>query len=361
MKLCFLAGANSIHTRRWIKYFVDAGHEVHLISLGRDLEEPLDNIKFHLVPKKFFRTLRPLHYLFEVKKILRRIKPDILHAHQLWIDGIVADRAGFHPLIVTPWGSDLLIGARSNAKRRLFGHIFKNADLITCDGENTRTAIIEMGISPVNVRLVGFGVDTDRFCPAPADYDLAKTVGLRGGPVIISLRNLNPIYDIETLIRAASLVVKAVPAAEFIIAGDGFEKQRLMALAAELGVREVVHFIGSVFGGDIPRYLNLAAVYVSTSLSDSGLAASTAEAMASGLPVIVSDSGDNKKWIVQGQSGFVVPIRDHAALARMVIAVISDPILAKKMGQTGRKIIEERNSYRREMEKMENLYRSLIK
>jgi len=361
MKLCFLAGANSIHTRRWIKYFADAGHEVHLISLGRNSKEPLDNIKFHLVPKKFFRPLRPLYYLFEVKKILRRIKPDILHVHQLWIDGIVADHSGFHPLVVTPWGSDLLIGARSNVKKQLFRHIFKNADLITCDGENMRAAIIGLGISPAKVCLVGFGVDTDRFRPDPPDHNLAKTVGLRGGPVVISLRSLNPIYDIETLVRAMPLIVKAVPGAQFIIAGQGSERDRLIALAAELGVGGAAHFIGAIPGGDIPRYLNLAAVYVSTSLSDSGLAASTAEAMASGLPVVVSDSGDNKKWITQGENGYVVPLRDHAALAQMVIAVISDPVLSKKMGQSGRKAIEERNSYRREMGKIEDLYRRLAK
>ncbi len=97
-------------------------------------------------------------------------------------------------------------------------------------------------------------------------------------------------------------------------------------------------------------------VYVSTSLSDAGLAASTAEAMACGLPVVITDFGDNRKWIEDGESGFIVPLKDPKALAEKIIYLLKNKDIRREFGMRNRKIIEEKNNYYREMEKMENSY-----
>ena len=101
-------------------------------------------------------------------------------------------------------------------------------------------------------------------------------------------------------------------------------------------------------------------VYVSTSLSDAGIAASTAEAMACGLPVIVTDVADNKKWIDNGVNGFVVPVKDPKSLAEKIIYLLQNEDIRKKFGKINRKIIEERNNYYKEMEKMEDIYKELV-
>jgi len=107
--------------------------------------------------------------------------------------------------------------------------------------------------------------------------------------------------------------------------------------------------------------LNNADIYVSTSLSDSGLAASTAEAMASGLPVIVSDSGDNRQWVDDNKGGFVIPLKSPEILAEKIIYLLKNKTLLKSFGEYNRKIIEERNNYHKEMGKMEKLYEEITK
>ncbi len=102
-------------------------------------------------------------------------------------------------------------------------------------------------------------------------------------------------------------------------------------------------------------------VYVSTSLSDAGIDASTAEAMACGLPVVVTDVADNKKWVDNGVNGFVVPVKDPKSLAEKIIYLLQNEDIRKKFGKINRKIIEERNNYYKEMKKMEDIYKELIR
>jgi len=102
-------------------------------------------------------------------------------------------------------------------------------------------------------------------------------------------------------------------------------------------------------------------VYVSTSLSDAGIAASTAEAMACRLPVVVTDVADNKKWVDNGVNGFVVPIKDPKSLAEKIIYLLQNENIRKKFGKINRKIIEEKNNYYKEMKKMEDIYKRLTR
>jgi len=102
-------------------------------------------------------------------------------------------------------------------------------------------------------------------------------------------------------------------------------------------------------------------VYVSTSLSDAGLAASTAEAMACELPVIITDFGANAEWIQDGKNGFLVPMKNSKSLADKIIVLLKDKNLREKFGKKGRQLIKERLDYDTEMSKMERIYEELIK
>ena len=97
-----------------------------------------------------------------------------------------------------------------------------------------------------------------------------------------------------------------------------------------------------------------------TFLEDAGLAASTAEAMACGLPVIITEFGDNRKWVEDDVNGFVVPLKDLKTLAEKIIYLFENEDVRMEFGMTNKKIIEERNNYYKEMEKMENIYIELI-
>lgn len=109
------------------------------------------------------------------------------------------------------------------------------------------------------------------------------------------------------------------------------------------------------------QYLRSADIYVSTSLSESGLAASTAEAMACELPVINTDTGDIRFWIQDGEGGFVIPVKNPNILAEKLIYLLENDTQRLAFGKNNRKIIKERNNYYKEMADIEIIYKSIIK
>lgn len=359
MKLCFLASATSIHSYRWVKYFADQGHEVYWFSTTPSIFDT-NGIKFYEVKRSGFRLVNILFGAWQIQKVLKSLKPHLLHVHYAGVNGLIGALTGFHPLIITTWGSDVLVRGRHWSTKWLIRFILKQADLITCDAEHMYKALMKLGVAKNKIHIIYFGTDIEMFHPQQRSEELRRALGIGDSPIVISLRSLEPIYDVETLIRAIPFVFQEVPETYFIIAGDGSQRQKLKNLVKTLGISEKVIFTGFLTKDQLPKYLASADIYVSTSLSDAGLAASTAEAMACELPVIVTDSGENRLWVKDGENGFVVPVRNPYLLAEKIVYLLKFPEIRTKLGVNNRKVICERNNYRIEMAKMEALYEQII-
>ena len=145
-----------------------------------------------------------------------------------------------------------------------------------------------------------------------------------------------------------------------MIAGDGYLKDQLVKLTEDLGASGYTQFVGRISHDKLPEFYNRASVYVSTSLSDSGLSMSTAEAMACGLPVIITDISDNIHWVENYQGGFVIPIKNPKLLAEKIIYLLEHETERKSFGAMNRRVVEERNSYLGEMAKVQTLYNNLL-
>ncbi len=292
--------------------------------------------------------------------MIKKIRPDILHAHYAGTYGLVGALSGFHPYVVTAWGSDVLLTRKSFIKRPLVKYVLTKADLITCDAEHMVNTVLNWGINKEKIRIIYFGVEPDRFKPGEKDRGLVAELGLGNSFTVISLRNLESIYDVETLVRAIPLVLREIPEVKFLIAGKGTQEQFLKKLAESLSIMNVTRFVGFIPNEELPKYLRTADIYVSTSLSDAGISASTAEAMACGLPVIITDSGENRIWVENGKNGFLAPIRNPEILAEKIVYLLRNEEIRKKIGENPRKTIEERNNYYKEMEKMGKLYEKVL-
>jgi len=364
MRICYLGNAASLHIPRWANYFAKRDWRVDLITWhppGKNAEINT-NIDVH-------RILFPPHYiaryvaLLEIALLIRKIHPDIIHAHYLAHFGILAGLysrlSGFRPIALTAWGSDVITGA-IGWKGWLIKHALKRADLITCDADHMVERLVTLGANRGKIELIYFGTDTHKFSPKQGSEKLKEKLGILGSPVVISLRLLQPLYDVESLIKAVPLVLKEIPETKFVIGGEGSQEKDLRQLAQSLGVSDNARFVGLIPHDELPRYLTSSDVYVSTSLSDAGLSASTAEAMACGLPVVITDFGDNRKWVEDGVNGFIVPLRDPEALASQIIYLLRNKDDRIKFGQAGRQIIEEKNNYEKEMGRMGELYKTLI-
>ncbi len=369
MRILYVGNLRSVHVQRWLRYFASRGDEVHLLT------PPTDGASAPGVQVHVWGTVRTrvrlldyganavilLPRVLRFRTLMRQLRPDLVHVHYLNDAALVPAMAGARPLVVTAWGSDVLVNPKgSSVLRWMLTRILAKADLVTCDAAHVKRALVALGADASKVVVIYFGTDTALFHPAKRDPALRAQLGLDGSPTVVSIRSLEPLYDVGTLIAAFPAVLARCPSARLVIAGTGSEEARLQEAARSLGIAHAVRFVGLIPEHDMPRYLASCDVYVSTALSDGGIAASTAEAMACGLPVVITDVGDNREWVHDGVHGFVVPAKDPAALASRLSALVEGGEDRVRLGRNGRVLIEERNNWAREMSRMGEHYRDLI-
>jgi glycosyltransferase involved in cell wall biosynthesis len=297
---------------------------------------------------------------FQILRIVNEIQPEIIHIHYINELALSIALMRFHPFIVTVWGSDILVTPRKlKILNWMVGYVLRKTDLITCDAEHMKQAMVQLGVDASKIKIIYFGTDVKKFCPEARSQTLRQELDFDNHPVVISLRSFEPIYDIETLIRAVPLVLKEAPETNFLIIGRGSQESKLKKLAEASGVLDKIKFTGWIPNDELPRYLASADIYISTSLSDAGLAASTAEAMACELPVVVTDFGENREWVRNQEGGFVIPLSNSQLLAEKIIYLVKNRDARRNFGRFNRKIIEEKNNYYLEMKKMEEVYNSV--
>ncbi len=369
MKIAYFADCKSCHTIRWINYFKKRGHDVFAITselndeMGIKQYKLVGGIPMPLAGKdSAFRYVFSPFTILSVRSILAKEMPDIVHAHYASHYGFIAALTNYHPMILTTWGSDILINpGQFRILRYMVQYALKKADLITCDAKHMIKSLEKFGVIHSKIHLIYFGTDTQIFNPKQRSTELRARFTFDNPPIIMSLRNLEPIYDVETLIKSVRIVLKKVSKAKFVVVGEGSQEMFLRELAEKLQVSQNICFIGSIPNKEVAKYLASSDIYVSSSLSDAGLAASTAEAMACGVPVIITDFGDNKEWVENGVNGFLFPAKDTNSLAENIIYLIDHEKERTKFGEINQDIINKKLNHLKEMAKMENLYEVLSK
>lgn len=187
----------------------------------------------------------------------------------------------------------------------------------------------------------------------------SRTFDVSPKPIVLTAARLVPEKGIDTLLRAASFVLRTIAEAEFVIAGEGPMRTQWENLARQLGIEKQVHFVGAQ---DNMRILySRAQLYVLPAKAREGFPVSILEAMNAGLPVVATDVGGVREAIEEGVTGFIVPPLDYLQLAERIVRLIGDENLRTMMGQRGRKKVEAEFSVQRMVQQHLTLYESLIK
>jgi len=265
----------------------------------------------------------------------------LIHAHWAIPTGVIGALVGVllrKPLIVTIHGSDFRMAMdRSFLLRKLFLYVCRRARHVTCVSEVQKREIEQLGIGGEKISVFPMGIDaTFLEVGKNRERDLKNR-----SFTILSNRNLLPIYNVSLLIRAIPVVLKEEPKAQFIIAGEGPEKENIEKEAENLNVSSSVRFLGQVPHEEMPNILAQTDIYVSTSLYD-GTSVSLLEAMGSGAFPIVTDIPANREWIVNGKNGFLVPTDEEGFLARRIIDAIRNHALLEKSRENNLFIVEEK-------------------
>jgi glycosyltransferase involved in cell wall biosynthesis len=307
-------------------------------------------------------VLRLMGYMVEgivaAIKCVRGRKCDLIHAHWIIPAGMMAlivGRICRKPVVVTVHGSDLLvIPERSSLIRRLVKFVLNRADAITSVAEHLTERIVEMGIQREKVLTFPMSVPTESF-----DCEGSAPEGWDQKAVVFSNRSLYPLYNIETLVRAAPLIFEKAQHAEVVIAGEGPEREKLKSLASELGVSDRVGFVGAIPHERMPDYLRGSAAYVSTALSD-GASVSLLEAMACGTFPVVADIPANREWVDDGGNGFLFPPENPKALAEKILEYLDREDLRTTAREANAQIINKRAQWSSNIEKLLGLYEQVM-
>lgn len=356
MKICILADGQSIHTKRWCEYFSALGHEIHLVSfkpadIAGTTVHHIDAGKIDVKGGNWRILLR----VTDIKRLLRTIRPDVVHALYATSYGAMGALSGFHPFIVTPLGTDVLISpGQSVIYRLLLRYVFGCADVITSLAPHVRIAILNLGGMPGKIRELVFGVNTDVFNSISRHIPSGKFV-------IASTRNFENVYNIPLIIKAVALVKDRIPGLEVHFTGDGSLKNELIKMVNAYGLANVVSFHGHVTQQAMVELLNKSQVYISVSLSD-GNAISVLEAMACGCFLLVSDIEANRQWVQDGINGYIVPVNDEAALAAKILQTYASyDRLIGPANEVSKKNLDEKGTLQVNMKHMEGIYAELIK
>jgi glycosyltransferase involved in cell wall biosynthesis len=317
MRLCYIVHSQSHFAAPYIDHFARRGHEVHLISFTRD---PLPNaVNHHPLPHDCDPTKSPLSYVRaipQVRRLVRAIKPDLLHAHFLTSNGLVATASGFHPLVVSARGSDVHNSLRHTARRALIRYVVQHADLVNPVSEELAAKIATLGVPAAKTLCLSQGIVAARF-------DVARPPRT-GGPVrIICTRKLHRPYQPESIVAALARLAAEGVDFEMTFAADGRDLAALRRDVAARGLGPRVRFLGGYAPTELPALLAVSDVYVSASLWD-GTSPALLEAMAAGVFPVVSDCLANREWLSGQGDGLFFPSDDVDALAAALRRALAD-------------------------------------
>ncbi len=282
----------------------------------RPLPSPIKTVSWRGNPTPNIPKIAWPALLRRFKRAISGIKPDVIHAGPVNNCGLLTALSGFRPLLLMSWGSDILFQTRNSLLERLIAkYTINRSSMIACDCEAVRDRIIDLTSYPsARIAMFPWGVDLKLFRPTPPTLGIRKRLGWEDNKVIITTRSLEWIYGIDTCLEAINIAVHKDPSLRFIMIGDGSMRPKVEAYIAANGLRESVHLAGRVPHQKLPHYFNEADIYLSCSYSD-GTSVSLLEAMACGLPVVVTDIASNREWVSSGRNGWLAPPRDAAAVA----------------------------------------------
>jgi len=351
-RLLITGDARSIHIQRWCRYFIESGHEVALFSL-----EP----KTFPEPVQFYAGSRPTgigivdYYLARRKyrRVLDRFRPDIVNAHYAVSYGWLAAISDRCPVIVTAWGSDLLLLPRKSFLHcRRIARALEHADYCTVDNANLEKAAAAFIPHEKIIRIV-MGVSRAFLEKAnPIEHDSS-------GPLrIIAPRGLEEVYDPDSIIEAAGLLKNKC---EFTITmlGKGEKAEKLKKALEKKGLDDWVKIEPSMPHDDYLGYLRHFDIYLSASRSDSTSVA-LLEAMAVGLFPVVSGIEGNREWIKDKINGLVFTPGSAASIVEAIGETKTFRHRFAEIATQNRKRIETEAVWEDNMTRIEELLEGLI-
>ena len=367
MKVLLLADAVSSHTIKWANGLHDKGIEISIFGLSScDHTQYKPGIKIdifsipQLIKWQTDGSLLKTAYLLalpRLKKIIRNLKPDIVHAHSASSYGLLGALSHFHPFVISVWGNDVYNFPQKSIffKKVLAYNLIKSDMLFSTSklmAEETKK------YTNKNIRVVPFGIDIEIFKPKKTESYFSEN-----DIVIGTIKSIEKKYGTENLVRAFKKVKENHPGIplKLLIVGRGSMTGYIKSLVKDLGIESDVKITGFVSYDKIADYHRMLDIYTAMSTEDSeSFGVAVLEASACETPVIVSNVGGLPEVVDNNITGFVIP---HSNVELLVekIELLFDEDLRKKFGNAGRTRVMKHFNWDDNLKQMVNNYNEILK
>ena len=305
-----------------------------------------------------------LSYLLSLTSFLlhHRKRYQIIHVHHLYLDSFAASlvRRFLRKPVLAKVACGGYVGDMARLKRTRFSPLFfavlRRLDRIVAPSAQIHEELIDHGFDPKRIVRIPNMVDTEKFHPI-VDREAAKrSLGLQGKLVSFAGR-LDPQKGLMFLLQAWEMVAAKQPDVTLFILGKGPQEDELKELADRLGISKRVVFLGEKW--DVKPYFQASDVFVLPSLAE-GMSNVLLEAMATGLPCIVTRVGGNLDLIEDGINGLLVEPRDAHQLSEAILRLLQDHDFAINLGRAARQTVERGYSMKEVADRYIKLYQELL-
>lgn len=354
MKICFIAPANNYHTKKWCNWFLNRGHEIHVISF---IDEMIPDVFVHYIDAKVqidgtdFAKVRYLCYAHKIKKFVSEINPDIVHVHYATSYGTATALSGIKPYILSVWGSDIYdFPEKSFLHKLMLKYSLSGATYLFSTSK--AMAVQAAKYTKKHFKITPFGVDMKLFHPG-------LKIKNNETYVIGTVKGLSDKYGIEYLLKAVAIIKKERPdlPLQVRIAGKGPKEQDYKLLAEQLQINNIVMWLGFISQKEAAlEWANMDIAVIPSTMESESFGVSAVEAEACGTPVIISDVAGLMEATDPSKTSIVVKRKDEFALAYAIMNLIDNETLRYEMGRNGRLFVQKHFDLDRCFSKIERFF-----
>ena len=369
MKILYFSKNYTPHDYRFLSSLSKTKHEIFYLKLeanrrqveDRSVPENVQQILWAGGQREFrWRDLPRL--VFDLRRIIKEIKPDLIHAGPIQTCTFIAALSGFRPILAMSWGFDLVRDADLNSWMRwVTRYTLKRSAFFTSDANVSRDKAVAFGMDPDKTVIFPWGTDIEHF--VPKTFQRAALSVSKGSNVptftFFCSRSWESNYGVDVLARAFVKVANMNRDVNLILLGGGSQGAKIRQILMNGGVMERVHFGGQVSQRDLPRWYHMADIYISPSHVD-GSSVTLMEALACGMPCLVSDIPGNKEWVEDGVNGWLFRDGDVDDLAEKILSAIKSRRSFKRIGESARKTAEQKADWSKNFGKLLQAYQATV-
>lgn len=293
---------------------------------------------------------------FKLAKLLRKERPDILHTHNThaFMDGTLASLLSRIPAkIHTDHARSFPDSRHYMIAENLCSRVF---DRVIAVSNHSKSQLVHYeGIKPSKIDVIYNGVNFDT--TLATGLSVREELGITPAtPLIGTISRLTAQKGTRYLLEAIPAIVEQCPRAEFLIVGDGDQREKLEQQSRSLGIDRIIHFVG--YQKAVDRYIEALDLFAMPSIWE-GMPLGLLEVLSMGKPVVATSVGGIPEVIVDQETGYLVPPENASTLANTIIQAIGNPSL-KTMATAGQERYKQYFQERVMVANYENLYETLI-